>query len=673
MTAANGCTDTEFITINQNITPPVAVIETPTSTVLTCSVTSITLTASGGVSYSWSDGINVVGTSATLNVTQPGTYTVTVTADNGCTSASSIEINQDDDAPTVSITNNTGTNVLTCTTTSINLTAAGGVSYSWSDGTNVVGTSATLNVTQPGTYTVIVTAANGCTDTEFITINQNITPPVAVIETPATTVLTCTVTSITLTATGGGSYSWSDGTNVVGTSATLNVTQPGTYTVTVTADNGCTSASSIEINQDDDAPTVSITNNTGTNVLTCTTTSINLTAAGGVSYSWSDGTNVVGTSATLNVTQPGTYTVTVTAANGCSDTESITITQNITPPSVEIADQTNVLCFGEATGSATATVTGGTSPYTYLWDDPAAQTTATANGLAAGTYAVTVTDENGCTATAQVVITQPSAVTLLSATAVNPVNWGDNGTITILATGGTGTLHYTIGSETNTTGVFLRPSGNWEYRVTDDNACGPLVGVVTVGDPDTRQLNIKLYLEGFYTKATNTMVSPLGEGPGGNCDYITVKLHNANDYSIVEYTAANVFIKRDGTISITLPSSLNGNYYLSIVHRNSLKTVSGFPVPFVGEIVSYDFSDNASKAYGNKMIEVNSGIWAIYAGDVDQNGIIDTNDMTPVDNDSAGFNTGYLTTDINGDGIVDTADMTFVDNNSASFVTSSTP
>ncbi|HCT70646.1 MAG TPA: hypothetical protein DF409_05980, partial [Bacteroidales bacterium] len=384
-------------------------------------------------------------------------------------------------------------------------------------------------------------------------------------------------------------------------------------------------------------------------------------------------TSIVGTSATLNVTAPGTYTVTVNAANGCSDTESIIITQNITPPVAEISAQTNVSCFGDATGSATVTVTGGTPDYTYLWDDLAAQTTATANNLAAGTYNVTVTDENGCTATVQVVITEPTAVTLVSATAVNPVNWGDNGTITIQATGGTGTLYYTIGSETNTTGVFLRPSGNWEYSVTDDNACGPLVGVVTVGDPDTRQLNIKLYLEGFYNKTTNTMVSPLGDGPGGNCDYITVKLHNANDYSIVEYTAANVFIKRDGTISITLPSSLNGSYYLSIVHRNSLNTVSGLPVPFVGEIVSYDFSDNASKAYDNNMIEVNSGIWAIYAGDVDQNGIIDTNDMTPVDNDSAGFNTGYLTTDINGDGIVDTADMTFVDNNSASFVTSSTP
>ncbi len=358
------------------------------------------------------------------------------------------------------------------------------------------------------------------------------------------------MTSINLTATGGGSYSWSDGTNIVGTTATLNVTAPGTYTVTVTLANGCSDTESITITQDIAVPTAGITPPT-TTVLTCSVTSINLTATGGGSYSWSDGTNIVGTTATLNVTVPGTYTVTVTLANGCSDTESIEITQ-------------------------------------------------------------------------------AAAITLISANSTPAVNWGDNGTITIIATGGTGTLYYTIGSETNTSGEFIRLPGTWEYSVTDDNGCGPLTGTITVGEPPARTLNIKLYLEGFYDIATNTMVSPLEEGPGGNCDYITVELHNAINYSIVEYTAANVFIKRDGTISITLPSSYNGSYYLSIVHRNSINTVSGLPVPFVGGVVSYDFSDNASKAYGNNMIEVNTGVWAIYAGDVNQDGTVDTADMTPV-------------------------------------------
>jgi hypothetical protein len=204
--------------------------------------------------------------------------------------------------------------------------------------------------------------------------------------------------------------------------------------------------------------------------------------------------------------------------------------------------------------------------------------------------------------------------------------------------------------------------------VTDANSCGPVTGTVTVGEPATRQLNIKLFLEGFYDVTTNTMVSPLGDGPGGNCDYITVKLHNALNYAIVEYTAANVFIKRDGTISITIPSSFNGSYYLSIVHRNSINTVSGLPVPMSGGVVSYDFSDNASKAFGNNMQQVGPGVWALYAGNVNQDEFVDTDDMTIVDNDSNIYATGYLDSDINGDGVVDTFDMTFVDNNNADYV-----
>jgi hypothetical protein len=96
----------------------------------------------------------------------------------------------------------------------------------------------------------------------------------------------------------------------------------------VTAANGCTDTEVISVTQDDNVPTAAITNNTATTVLTCNVTSIGVTATGGVSYSWSDGTAVVGTSGALSITAPGTYTVTVTAANGCTDTESITIIED---------------------------------------------------------------------------------------------------------------------------------------------------------------------------------------------------------------------------------------------------------------------------------------------------------------------------------------------------------
>ncbi|MCB0519222.1 MAG: hypothetical protein KDD27_09795, partial [Saprospiraceae bacterium] len=170
---------------------------------------------------------------AATSITTPGTYTVTVTGANGCTATSQLVITQDITPPTAGITNNTGTTVLTCTTTQIDLTATGGTSYLWSNSDATAATS----ITTPGTYTVTVTGANGCTATSQLVITQDITPPTAgITNNTGTTALTCIQTSISLTATGGVSYLWS----TTETTANISVTTAGTYTVTVTGANGCT-------------------------------------------------------------------------------------------------------------------------------------------------------------------------------------------------------------------------------------------------------------------------------------------------------------------------------------------------------------------------------------------------------------------------------------------------
>ncbi|MEI8116264.1 MAG: hypothetical protein WCH03_01885, partial [Flavobacteriia bacterium] len=309
--AAGICATTSTLIITVNPLPTAA-ITAPTTSVLTCATTNITLTATGGSSYLWTNG----STTSSITVNTPGTFPVTVTGANGCTSTASQTITQNTTPPSAAITPPT-TTVLTCTTTSITLTATGGGTYSWSNGTSVVGTNASLAVTSPGTYTVTVTGSNGCTATASQTITQNTALPTPAVNAPTSAVLTCATTSISLTATGGGTYSWSNGTAVGGTNATLAVTAPGTYTVTVTSANGCTANASQVITQNITTPVAAITA-PNTSVLTCTSTSISLTATGGGTYSWSNGTAVVGTNATLAVTAPGTYTVTVTSANGCT-------------------------------------------------------------------------------------------------------------------------------------------------------------------------------------------------------------------------------------------------------------------------------------------------------------------------------------------------------------------
>jgi hypothetical protein len=229
-----------------------------------------------------------VGNVASFSVNSPGTYTLNVLEANGCLGTTNYTVTQNTTAPTAVITNNANTTVLTCTQTSIALLASGGTSYSWSNGTNTVASTAAFSPSLPGTYTVTATAANGCLDTEQIIITQNTTAPTAAVTNNTNaSQLTCALTSISLTATGGGTYSWSNGTTVVGTNANLNVTAPGTYTVTVTsATNGCTATSPTVITQNITPPAAAILSVPSPAVLTCTTTSITLTASGGGSYSW---------------------------------------------------------------------------------------------------------------------------------------------------------------------------------------------------------------------------------------------------------------------------------------------------------------------------------------------------------------------------------------------------
>src|SRR5690606_36850848 len=284
---------------------------------LSCTITSLTLTASGGISYSWSNGSTVVGTSAALDVTEAGTYTVTVTGENGCSVTASETVTLDDSLPSAAIANE-GLE-LSCNITSLTLIASGGVNYSWSNGSAVVGTSAALEVTEAGIYTVTVTGENGCsvTASETVTLDDSL-PSVAIAHEGLE--LSCTITSLTLTASGGVSYSWSNGSTVVGTSAALEVIEAGTYTVTVTGANGCNATASETVTLDDTLPSAAIANE-GLE-LSCNITSLTLSASGGVEYSWSNGSTVVGTSAALDVTEAGTYAVTVTGENGCSATAS---------------------------------------------------------------------------------------------------------------------------------------------------------------------------------------------------------------------------------------------------------------------------------------------------------------------------------------------------------------
>ncbi|NVO19932.1 MAG: DNRLRE domain-containing protein [Bacteroidetes bacterium] len=154
--------------------------------------------------------------------------------------------------------------------------------------------------------------------------------------------------------------------------------------------------------------------------------------------------------------------------------------------------------------------------------------------------------------------------------------------------------------------------------------------------------------------------------PGNIADQVTIELHNGSNYSNTVYTASNVDLDVTGSAQIQVPSVYNGSYYITIIHRNSITTVSVNPVSFGSGPVSFGF-DSPAKAFGGNLLADN-GNYLIYGGDISRDGVVDGSDMADIDNASTGLQIGYYPEDVNGDGIVDGSDMAIVDNNSTGLI-----
>ncbi|RYE17965.1 MAG: hypothetical protein EOP51_22930, partial [Sphingobacteriales bacterium] len=201
------------------------------------------------------------------------------------------------------------------------------------------------------------------------------------------------------------SYSWSPSG---GTGATASGLAAGSYTVTITDNNSCQVTKTVTVTQ----PTAGLSATTSTTAVSCfggSNGTGTVTASGGTapySYSWSPSG---GTGATASGLAAGTYTVTITDNNSCQITKTVNISQPSAPLSAT-SSKTDVTCNGGTNGSAGVTVSGGTAPYSYSWS-PSGGTGATAPGLTAGTYTVTIEDDNSCQTTKSITITQPAIIT----------------------------------------------------------------------------------------------------------------------------------------------------------------------------------------------------------------------------------------------------------------------
>ncbi len=361
-------------------------------------------------------------------------------------------------------------------------------------------TTATAEDLCPGTYTVTVTDSDGDVSTETITIGAAdfFEAEADVTSSFSGADVSCFGNSdgeATADPDGGDSpytYQWDA---AAGSQTTVVATglSAGTYTVEITDDEGCVATADVTITD----PAEVVASISDSEDVLCFGEStgfadgIGSGGVGGFSYSWN--TIPEQTTPTATGLTDGNYCLTVQDANGCTDVVCITINE----PAELLTSVTSttdfggydISCFGEEDGAANAGVTGGTTPYTWLWDD--GQITEDATDLAAGTYNVEITDANGCITTGTITLTEPTEITASGSSTESTCDVAD-GTATIVISGGTGVYTYewdaAAGSQTTATATSLF-AGTYSVEITDENGC-TLIEFVTVSDAGAPDLLI---------------------------------------------------------------------------------------------------------------------------------------------------------------------------------------
>lgn len=464
VTDSKGCTKTDTTII----TEPTLLSASVNRTNVSCyngSNGSATVSPTGGTppyTYTWNT--SPVRTTPTISGLTAGTYIVLVTDSLGCSVVDSITITQ----PTQLTNTKTKTDV-SCYNGTNGIAAVivnggtPGYTYSWN--TSPVKITSAVTGLNAGTYIVTIKDTNNCTKYDTVTITQ---------PTQLTSVLTKTdvfcngdtngsASVVVSGATPSYTYSWSNGK----TTAAINNLDIGRYIVIITDSKGCTKEDTANIIQPNPL-TASLTKND----ISCYSKNdgdITTTVNGGTTpYSFSWNTIPVSTSASLSGLKPGTYILTITDEKGCRYTDSAIVVE---PPLLSILAKDNgKICVNYSTGSINTTTTGGTAPYSYTWTN--GSTAASPSGLSAGTHIVTVTDNNGCTATdTSTIVNFPETII-----EVSPDDTICVGEIVLLSAKGAKTYTWTpaatLSCNTCTTPI-AKPTTSTDYTVVgvDSNSC----------------------------------------------------------------------------------------------------------------------------------------------------------------------------------------------------------
>ncbi len=578
--------------------------------------------------------LGITTTTGSFNSLAPGNYRVVVSDAGGCASKDSTDILVLSDPPSVSVSGESSTD-LSCKGSNdgnITITASGGTgayTFTLNPG-GLFNSTGIFNNLSPGNYTVEVTDVNSCPSatSNLLSISE---PDVLEFSSESSENTSCFEINdgkITVTATGGTapySYTLNPGGSNNSTGIFTGLA-PGSYTVSLTDTKSCGPVISNEliINR----PEAIIINSVTSSDITCNNNNdgkITVTASGGnapLTYTLNPGAvpNLTGIFENL---PEGIYTVTVTDTKGCNPASTSSININ-NPAIIAISDQshTNITCNGGNDGSILVAASGGTGTLYYtLSPGSLTNTSGSFSALTAGSYSISVTDDNACpdASTGLITLTEPAELLFLTQTPTDISCYGANdGSVNVTASGGTLPYSFTInpGGTSNSTGIFtgLGP-GTYTVSLTDAGSCGPVLGNdLVINEPDALQMslektNVTCYgsMDGTITVTASGGTPPYQYSRNG----ITYQASNVftnlseNNYTIWVRDFNSCIIT--GSVSVTEPFELLINSEITIsgnlCYGDSLGEIRILSVS--GGTTPYEYSINGGISYSSSSVFLN--------------------------------------------------------------------
>lgn len=600
-----------------------------TTPVLCSQAGAIDLTVSGGTgaySYSWSPGGAITQDISGLT---SGSYTVTVTDAQLCTATLPVTVANNSYNLGVSV--NT-TPVSNCsapngTASAVVTGSTGALTYAWTPST--FGSSATISNVPSGSYSVIVTDANGCTGTGSGAVSNSSGVNASVNNLVNVTCNGGMNGTIGLTATGGTApitYTWSD-QNFPSAIATRTNLMAGPYTITVADAAGCSVVLGPITLTQPSALVVALANSSNATCNTVNNGSIDMNVSGGTapySYSW---TNSASSSQDLSGLGAGTYQLTVTDANSCPSVQgpAVSITQpSALSVSVNAGSVNNVSCNGGSNGSFTAVAAGGTAPYTYTVGT-ITNVTGIFTGLTASNYTVSVSDANSCpVAVASQAITQPAALTVSSA-GVTPVSCSDvaDGSIDMNVSGGTAPYSYSwTNTPATTEDLSGLAAGSYTLTVTDANGCSGASTPVVVADAVAISTTISATPASSNTSADGT-ASVVATGGAGNFTYSWDDANGQTTATAVGLTSSNYTVEVTDANGCSAIDAIFVDFG-SAINELNVNDLNIYPNPADKNImVSFSLNDSKNitisfySAIGNLILNEEVNVNALYSKSYD--------------------------------------------------------